>query len=216
MYRKKRAFSLIEILIAFILAGILFGCIFSNFSQTYKLQSQVEKAHAVAINRQGLQLHMQTLLAKLPSDIEQEEKKEKADKAEKNPSPIYIADCKGAKGKGALWFSLKADYDSDRRFTGPLSYCLYHDEKSHALQLLTRNESGDERKEVLMRQVKSLKISLFDPEKGIWTDTWPQNAESLPTLLKLQIVEKDRKKDSGAIDFAFFLPAASQPIDFLP
>lgn len=198
---------MLEILIAFVLAGILFGCIFSNFSQMYKLQGQIEKAHAVAINRQAFELELRLLLSRLPAMLEQ------GDKKEEDICPIYTADVNSRKGTEALWFSLTVDYDSDMRFIGPLSYCLYCDEKNHALKLRMRNSQGNEKVEEVMRSVKSWKISLFDPEKGTWVQEWPKNSTHLPTLLKLQVVEKDQRKGKS-VDFAFALPAASQAIVF--
>lgn len=207
MHRKKHSFTLLEILIAFSLASILFTCIFSNFAQMSKLQVQLEKAHALAIKRQGFDLYLRSLFARLPAAIEP------AEKSEDFVSPLYIADLNGAKGTGALWFSLTVDYDSDTRFIGPLDFCLYCDEKNHALKLLTRNAQGNEKVEELMPSVKSWKISLFDPEKGTWVHNWPKNTDYLPPLLKLQILELDKKK-GRAVDFAFALPVSREALVF--
>jgi Prokaryotic N-terminal methylation motif len=202
MYRRKHAFSLLEILIAFTLASILFGCIFLNFSQTNQLQSQLEKAHSLAVNRQGMQLQLQSLLINLPTSIEGQEKSD---------SPLYIADFNPKRTK-ALWFTLKVDYSDDKRFIGPLTYCLYHNEKSHTLQLMARNSHGDEKIEEIMRHVQAWEFSLFDPEKKSWVTTWPQDINYLPTCLKLQIFEKERKEKSEPLEFTFMLPASTQAV----
>ncbi len=212
MLRKKSAFSLIEILITFILASILFGCIFMNFSQTVKLESQMEKAHHLALQRESMQLHLQSLLSQLPlPDGVAEEKGKTLGNGEMEKSPLYIAEFPRERTK-ALWFNLTVDYSDDRRFMGPLTYCLYHDEKNHALQLLTRSPHGDEKTEKILCDVKGWELSLFDPKKKVWTATWPQNMHHLPLCLKLQIFEKEKGKKKEGIEFAFTLPAASQAV----
>ncbi len=203
MIRKKYAFSLIEILIAFTLAGILFGCIFSNLSQTGKLQNQLEEVHAIATNRQLVQLKLRPLFAQLPSEMEKEED-------EKSNCPIFTEEYSATKTL-ALCFGLTIDFASDRRFIGPLNYSLYHDEKQQALQLKVSNELGDEKCEEIMHAIQSCKILLFDPEKKAWTDVWPKKNQYLPSMIKLEIVEKNRKE---ILEFAYPLPAGQQPIDF--
>ncbi len=205
MKKKRQAFSLIEILIAFVLAGILFGCIFSNLFQSAKLQGQMETTHSIAINRQQAELKLRSLFSELPISLDENDEEE-------TTPPLYTADYHAARSS-ALWLSLTVDCASDRRFAGPLTYCLYHDEKLQALRLLVRNELGEEKSEEIMQGVNRCKILLFDADKAAWTVSWSKKRKSLPTMLKLQIIEKDRKEE---LEFAFPLPASQQTIVFTP
>lgn len=200
---KTNAFSLIEILVTFVLASILFGCIFSNFSQTTKLQQGIEEAHSRALNRQSMQVQLQFLLSQISLSV--------GDDGKKNSTPLYVADFPPERTKG-LWFNLMVDYSDDQRFMGPLTYCLYHDEKNHALQLLVRNYHGEEKVERIMCDVEGWELSLFDPEKKVWQATWSESTNYLPPCIKLQIFEKGQEIQKEPIEFAFTLPAVSQTV----
>lgn len=220
MRRKKASFSLLEILIAFVLAGILFGCIFSNFHQTYKLQSQIEKAHTTIRNRQAGQIHLYSLLSKLPTSTEDErakdpsEKPEEKNKPEKVKSSWFYTDT--FKSSRALWFSLVVDYAKDTRFVGPLTYCLYLDDKTHSLKILTRNLKGHELTEEIMHGIKSWDLSMFDPEKAVWVDKWPKSTSYLPSLIKITVFEQEEGNKNKPVEFSFALASARQPLVFEP
>ena len=70
-------------------------------------------------------------------------------------------------------------------------------------------KEAEEKTEEIMRGVKRCKIFLFDPENAQWTTSWSKKMQHLPSMIKLQITEKDQQE---VLEMAFPLPDSQEVI----
>ncbi|MBI2742285.1 MAG: hypothetical protein HYX48_00005 [Chlamydiales bacterium] len=209
MRRRRRALSLLEVVIALSLTSILLFFLFGFYRQLTLLDVQAEKIQERISAREKTQLRLMQIFSNLPPEDE------------KTP-PLFYTESTPEGVDLSLVFSFDQGVDTEEKLSGKVRGVLLLTKKG-LLELHTLPLEGESirRREVLMQQVNSLSFSFFDPIKESWVTSWDQENESLPPMVKISLKEKEEVKpelDSEAkpevrpeISFAFFLPPSQLP-----
>jgi len=187
--RKKRSLTLLEIVIAITLLGILLTGLFNFFLQGLK-----KSITAKELKQKVLQLELfQQRLKNLFSNLDEEA----GFLLEKHPDATGLA----------LMVSYKQSVDPEFEMCGPLQGMIFLN-KNKELCLASWSESGKARIEILLDKIDTFKCRLFDSEKGEWAEKWTMKNEEDPVMVAI-----DLKWDGKETPFVFFLPE-SEPITY--
>lgn len=193
--KSKRPLTILEVLIALALASFALFFLFSYFFEISKSNITAEKTQDKLFARERVQLRLKELFAKLLEEGEEQ--------AEFYTEP---ADREGRK----LLFTFHGGIDKDPLFSGAVQGALELTDKNNLLlHLLTLQEEGKERKELLLENVSALHFSFFDAKKKVWVNQWKKDALYLPALIKVTLQQEKKE-----YRFAFFLPASQLPVSF--
>lgn len=203
MKKRKRAITLLEVMIALSLAAILLSVVFSTYRQITMAQVKLEKTQVEVLANKTLQQRLSQLFSHL--NFEKEVLKDK--KTERVPA-IYTFNLPESKGL-ALILNHDNGIDPDPSFCNTVKSELYLSLKNE-LCLATYSSTGAKRIEILKSHVSELRFSFFEPyaEKP-YLDSWEFNKEAAPPIVKLLLFFN--KKDPP-LTFAFFISEADEEI----
>lgn len=174
---------MLEILISISIAGILFGVLFSKIREFASLRKQVKQVEAECLERQTCQIRLQELFGALVLPEEAEEKQPSLYTKQKN-----------------LFFQIEQTIDADPAFVGKLDCIVQFDAASGYLYLTMKNSSGQERKEILGKEILSYTMRFFSTKEKTWLTDWPQMDSALPAFISILC-----KKTFGDVDYLFAL-----------
>ncbi|MES2344548.1 MAG: type II secretion system protein GspJ [Chlamydiota bacterium] len=188
---KKRALTLLEVMISLVLASILLTTLFSFYRELFFTRAKMQKNKEVVFQRMLTQERLSQVFSKVLAEIE-----------EKKGLVFYTTEHASALGP-VLYFFYDNGIDPNPSFCGALKAMLYLSTDKN-LTLYT----WPDRKEVLLENVESLQLSFFDIKKKVWKEEWLGEKEGLPAALKLSL--KTKKID----EFIFFLPGSYKQITY--
>lgn len=189
--RKKRCpFTLLEIMIAITLMGILSTVLFSSLRHVLFANAEIQRLKQESHSKVVFKHRLEQMFSKLSN-----EKKGSAilDYQEK---PI------------SLTIQYKNGLERDSKFWHTVEGKLYIDQESKTIWLKTISKEG-QREEILFQGAKGLSFLFFNPETKKWEEKWDSPSE-VPLMLQVRI---ERIEDEP-LDFAFFLDSNEQGIVF--
>ena len=184
---KKRTLTLLEIVIAMVLMGILLTGLFNVFRQGLKKNIAAKEMKQKVLQLELFQQKMKNLFA--------------------SESSVYLEKHPEASGL-ALITSFEEKADPESSMCGTLDGMVYLNDKKQ-LCFASWSEKGNGRVEVLLDKVDRFQCQLFDAKKGEWMESWPRKKEEIPVMLSLKL-EWDKKE----IPFVFFLSDPSERITY--
>ncbi len=188
MKKRKQPLTLLEIVIALFLTGIILTTLlvfFKDYSLT-NIKLKTVKEHVLA--RQTCYLRLNNLFSSMQTP--------------KNGTSGFYTDTYNESAKEALFFTFNNGADLDPDFCNTLKGVLYLT-KGGALHLIIQGEGGKTRKEVLFQNLSQFTLQFFDEEEKNWSPSWPRSKEKPPLMLKIELPEK---KEKEPLVFSFFLP----------
>lgn len=165
--KKTYSLTLLEVLIALVLAGLILGGLLSFFSQISKQQIQIKELKKTAM---PIELMRQRLIH-LFGQIEQTD----------SLQFFYTLPHPDAVGP-ALFFSYQHNIDPDPDFCGNLKAMLYLNTNKQ-LCLATFAEKSS-RQEVLLDQIADCTFQFFDTKTKQWKGSW-QKKDRLPPFFTM-------------------------------
>jgi prepilin-type N-terminal cleavage/methylation domain-containing protein len=188
---KKRALTLLEVMISLVLASILLTTLFSFYKQLFFSRAEIQKSKELILDRILMQERLSQIFAKVVPEIEEEK------------GLIFYTSEKPSTLSDALCFVYDNGIDPNPSFCGLLKGTLYlSKEKNLTLQ------TWPGREEILLDSVEALQFSFFDLEKKQWKQEWLGEKEGLPAMIKLTLKNKQKE------EFVFFLPDAYKKITY--
>ncbi|MBS3905267.1 MAG: type II secretion system protein [Simkania sp.] len=178
---KKRAFTLLEILIAMSLAGILFAILLSKIREHSFLRNDLKTVETECLERQALHIRLSELCAHLTSP-----------KSEAKASSSITAE------KGRIRFFIDAPLTTHPSDLGIHACMIWHDPTTQHLYLTTTNPTGQEHIDALAHGVKEWNFRFFSNETKSWLNAWSKDSVGSPGWMWIQY-----KKDYGEIEFLF-------------
>lgn len=183
--RKKRSLTLLEVIIAIFLLGILLTGLFNTFRQGIKKNISTREIKQTVLQLELFQQKLKNLFSQ-----------ENGVWMERHPQ---------ASGT-ALFTDFEQKADPNFEMCGDLLGMLFLNAKKE-LCFVSWSEKGKERMETLLDKVTSFKCRLFDPKKGEWNNTWPQKREGSPAMVAIDLTWNGKE-----IPFVFFLKSSSDKI----
>jgi type II secretory pathway pseudopilin PulG len=177
---QKRPLTLLEVMIALVLAGFILYYLFDAHSRAEILNVKLERAkERVVLAKNVQQRLMQLFGAIVPPKTE-------------NPSLYTSNSIDGT----TLFLLYDAGIDPDPQFWGPITAELSLQDLNFSL--ISTSSIVEKRSEILYRDVKRIAFQFYD-KKGQGFAFWDKTKESLPTLIELTLFFADDQ-----LDFAFF------------
>lgn len=185
--KKKKALTLIEVMIALVLTSILLTTLFNFYKRLFITRSDIQKCKETILQRVWTQQRLAQIFDKTLPEVEQEK-----------GLIFFSTDHSNALGP-VLYFFYDNGIDPDPSFCGPLKAMLY---LSIDKKLTLSTFSG--REEILCERINSLRFSFFDEKEAVWKQQWSEK-EQLPLMVKMILDENP---------FVFFLPSANKMISY--
>lgn len=190
---KKRALTLLEILIALSLAGILLTTLFSFYFQIFHTKIDLQKAKQIVEARAWTQQRLVQVFGHLVAEVEEK------------GLAFYTTIHPDALGP-ALVFYYDNGIDCNFEYCGEKRAMLYLNKKKQ-LTLLT----WPKRAEILLEKASSLRFSFYDLKQQEWKEAWAREGEKFPAIIKMEILLSKAKEPS---EFAFFLSDITKKISY--
>lgn len=185
--KKKRSLTLLEVVIAMLLLGILLTGLFNTFRQGLKKNIAAKELKQKVLQLELFQQKLRSLFAE-----------EEGVWIEKHPDLSSLP----------LFIEFQQKTDPDFKMCGETTGMLYLNGKKE-LCLASWSEKGNSRIETLLDNVDAFKCRLFDPKKGTWTQTWPKKKEGSPAMAAVDLTWNGKE-----IPFVFFLSRSNEKITY--
>lgn len=200
---SKRMFSLIEVLIALGLAGLLLTVLFQFLISNTRFQKSIEKAQASLREQQRLSERIESLLLSL--DFE-------------GPVPVlYTKQMEGA-NETSLIARFNAGIDPDPAYSGANLGCFVLDQQHRFCFIQWPRDKEGFRAEVLAEHIADIEWEFLgtnfisDPraiainEKWSWMKQWPKAMVGIPPIVRLRLWKEPKKNREADLKLAFILP----------
>jgi type II secretory pathway pseudopilin PulG len=184
---KKRSLTLLEVVIATVLLGILLMGLFHSFRQSLKQNLSARELKQKVLQLELFQQKIKNLLAQTGGAW-----------IEKHPDSTGLS----------LYINFEEKVDSDFDRCGKLRGMLYLNNKKEVC-FVSWQDSGKDRIETLLDHVDAFKCRLFDAKKGAWTESWPQKKEESAVMAAIDLTWNGNK-----IPFVFFLKSSNEKISY--
>lgn len=192
--RKKHSLTLLEVMIALILAGALLSSLLTFYSQISRKKLELIELKQSVLPVEKMRQRLNHLFAHAELN---------------NHTQIFTtlphSDALGS----ALFFSYDYGVDPDPDISGLVKGMLYLNDR-HQLCLVTWGGSKT-RQEIFLESIDSLSFSFFDPKKKQWKTSWDKK-DPRPPFFKLLWTTRDNPKTTQSC--AFFFPNADAKITY--
>jgi hypothetical protein len=195
--KRKFAFSLIEIVIAFTLLGCLIFALIGSFTSLSKSHIDFQKAQNEAMDHARLHLRLIQVFEAFTMENHQ-------------VYPFHAGFYSGSKCT-ALYFTFYP-IDHEPKFSVPLNSVLFLDLKKR-LCLISKAINGDERDEILAEHVEKVSFEFFSEEEKIWKNEWFKENAMVPLMLRLRLTTPLYSSKNPLI-FLFCLNPNPPPINY--
>ena len=188
---KKKAFTLIEILISLFLISIILMVMFRFFSSSLRMEIKIEQAKKEIFSKNNLQLRLDTIFSKI------------SNKTFSN-SPIFYTE------NNKLFFVYDNEIDPNPKLSSDVFAILYLSKNQNlTLKIFPfEKEKTICRKEILKKNVDSLSFEFFTKKDGEVkkANSWSKKQLKLPVSIKINL-----DKNS----FAFFIGNMRSSITYI-
>lgn len=171
MQPVKRGFTLMEVLIALSLLGVVLGGLMYTYKQLTKEDKKTSEALDVMLRRHTACSRLQQIFSLL---IQDESGASLVTKRENEKTLLHLSWDNKAQAQIAI--------------SGHVNGILSQKQDALVLTYLDKN-AGPLFEEILLDQIKSFKVKFFDA-KNFWQETWDK--EFLPVMLMIEIEEKEK------------------------
>ena len=206
MRKIKRAFTLLELLIAMSLSAILLTILFRFLVSNAHVERQIEKAQGFLLERQRLQERLESLLTNIEPQL--------------LDHPSFYTDPISNNKTLSLIAVFNAGIDPDPAYSGPNTARLYlTKEGNFCLTQWPLKEEGS-RTETLLANVRALEWEFLGhpsdknphavaiTDNWSWLKTWPKNKGALPSIIRLKFwcgIDKNLQREPN-LQLAVILP----------
>lgn len=169
--KKRYAFTLLEILIACFLAGVLLSFLFTYFRQTLVRKQQLHSVKEKVMQIELVRLRLTHLFHRM---------------AQSKGSVQSVAH-EDADGKALLLYA-DQDIDPQVSFNGPSYVMLYKTSDKRLALCRWDKEKKEKRIDTLLKKVETVTFSYFTD--GKWYDKWPKKKGegTAPLMVKVMVV----------------------------
>ena len=201
--RKKRALTLLEVIISLALTAILLTMLISSATRLFSTRTRIENAKQEVLAKTLIQERLSSLFSALakyqPSEKGLPEKEPKG--------PLESID-----GKSLTLF-LENQIDANPFFCGSTKGEIFVENQNLIFQLMGKNDAV--RKEILLENVKDISFQFFNPfeEPARLIEAWKEKTGELPAHIILTIATSSTDKQ---YEFAFFFPSHDNFIVYHP
>jgi hypothetical protein len=165
MALRKRALTLLEVVISIVLLGALLTGLFNSFRQGSRKAIQAKELKQKVFQLELFQQKMKTLLS--------------------CENGVWIDKHKGAAGM-ALCFGFEQRADPDFKMYGDLQGALFLNGNKE-LCLLTGVEGDKMITDVLLDGIDHFICALFDPKTKQWTQNYPKEKTESPIMVSIEL-----------------------------
>jgi type II secretory pathway pseudopilin PulG len=188
--KKKRSLTLLEVVIAIALLGLLLTGLFNSFRQGLKKNITARELKQKVLQLELFQQRLKTLFSSLDEEV-----------------GVALENHPDASGL-ALIVSYKQLIDPEFDMCGTLRGMLFLNQQKE-LCLACWSEQGKGRIEILLDKIDTFKCRFFDPKKGQWFGSWSKKNKEGPVMIAI-----DLKWDGKEMPFVFFLPEGNKQITY--
>ncbi|MCX6987413.1 MAG: hypothetical protein NT065_04575 [Chlamydiae bacterium] len=188
---KKRSYrlTLIEVVIALALTGLIISYLWQSFFNSQKQQASIGIIKEGTLKKIYFQEKMSQLFISL------------------NPeAPLFTPDSNKTEGI-VLVLNALHPIDLDPDFSGAHK-CVIKLLEDKKLCLIHLGENKKIRSEILFNDVNHIEIFFFHAEEKTWTNTWDKTDKTIPCMIKFIISSKDRE------EYIFFPSQHIKPITY--
>ncbi len=201
--KKKRPFTLIEVIVAAFLCSLIFTILVQGYIFTQRQRIETHAFHEQAALSQRIYFRLGHIFSNLA-------KSEKPHSKQLNSNILKLTKLPNAQGLG-LDCIFDNGIDPHPAFCNILRSTLYLDSRER-LCLKIINEYNDEREEILCEGIQALSFSFFNPNAKKWENKCTvKELEDAPKMIKVQITLKENR--SCPLEWVFFTHLRNEPID---
>ncbi len=176
--RAKQALTLIELMVALLLTGLLLAVLWQGYCAQQQVSRKIEKEKILTQKLLFCKQRIEKILFQF---------------AHEGTQHILFTPTTTKNITDTLCFSYEQTADPDPSFTGIVKSLLYTDETKQ-LCLATWSSEQQCRIEILHDNVLQIKYGFFDPDTNTWHDSWPESFTHPPSWLRLQMSIVDQKE----------------------
>ncbi len=195
---QKRSFTLIEVLISFVLASLLIGALFSSLKTSILIDFKASQIEKDVMKRAAIQHRLDSLVF---AAIRPHSSKNLAEQ----DAPFCLTN------ENVLCFTVDNGIDPDPNFCGPIQTYFKLEGDLGFMVILEGADGRDSRSEVLIEDVKKVSYRfLYQDDSGSFLESeeWNEERGSFPSAVKLCIALASKKK----YDFVSWLSRYPKPI----
>lgn len=185
--KKKCSITLLEVVIAIVLLGVLLTGLFNSFRQGLTKNLSARELKQKALQLELFQQKIKNLFSAADG--------------------VWIEDHPESVGL-SLYVNFEEKIDPDFDMRGKLQGMLFLNAKKEVC-FVNWTKNGEGRIETLLDVVDSFKCRLFDPKKGEWNAVWPQKKEESAVMAAIDLTWNGSK-----IPFVFFLKPSNEKISY--
>jgi type II secretory pathway pseudopilin PulG len=190
LVKKKHSLTLLEVIIAITLLGLLLTGLFNCFHQGLKKNISAKELKQKVLQLELFQQRLKNLFSNLDGEA--------GLSLEKHPDAYGLA----------LIVFYKQSIDPEFDMCGTLQGMVFVN-KNKELCLTSWSEKGKARNEILLDKIDTFTCRLFDPKKAEWAETWSTKNEEDPVMIAI-----DLKWEGKEMPFVFFLSESNQKITY--
>lgn len=191
MKKKRRSLTLIEVVIALAVTGILISFLWQSYFNCQKQLITLEAHKKSYMDKIFFHETISDLIIRLTPN--------------KRCSPVHTPNTDSTHPKTLILYS-DAHIDVDPDFTGPCYFGLIHMEKK--LMLTHWGSSDKKRTSVLLDDVEDVDFLFYNTLSKSWVKHWDKKSISVPMMIKIKI------GNLGANEFIFFPQLDIEPIKY--
>lgn len=185
---KKRTLTLLEVMIATLLVGILCTGLFQLFHQSLRKQIEGYQYKQYALQLSLFEQNCKQLFS--------------------STTAIFSAPHPHSKQE-ALFFQFTPRIDPEPTFSSLLNGSLSITDKGE-LAFNVASSTKSERKTLLIDHLEGISFRFFSNKTRKWQERWSEKMEELPSMLEITLIYNEKQK----IPFVFLMNSAKEPISY--
>ncbi|MBM3208147.1 MAG: hypothetical protein FJZ57_06030 [Chlamydiae bacterium] len=192
MKKKKRSLTLIEIIIALAITGMLISFLWQSYFNCQKQLVSLESNKKSYVDKILLQETISSIVTRLTSN--------------KNTAAIHTPKCDISLPKILMLYA-DAQIDLDTDLSGPCYFGIGQSED----KLIMTQWGANEKKRVtlLVNGIQNVDFLFYDVASSSWVDFWDKKNKKTPLMIKIRIDNSEKK------EFVFFPQLNIEPIKYI-
>ena len=192
MKKKKRSLTLIEIIIALAITGMLISFLWQSYYNCQKQLIALEATKKSYIDKISFQQAVSSIVTRLTNN--------------KNTASIHTPKCDRSLPKILILYA-DAQIDIDTDLSGPCYFGIGQCED----KLVMTQWGANEKKRVtsLINGIQSVDFLFYDVASSSWVDFWDKKNKKTPLMIKIRIDNSEKK------EFVFFPQLNIEPIKYI-